>query len=70
MSGSPSVDHLAVAVENWARDMSHQIAPMRENSQHRRNAQLVFDDLMVALAHGFETLAAELAKYRTESLDT
>ena len=68
-SGMSDADHLALAVENWANDLSGQLQTMLENRDHAYGHVEVFENVLKRLSDSLETLGAEMHKFRTETQD-
>ena len=68
-SGMSEADHLALAVENWANDLSGQLQTVLENREHAYSHVKVFANVLKRLSDSLEALGAEMHKFRTETQD-
>lgn len=62
-------DHLALAVENWANNLSGQLRTVLENREHAYGHVDVFENVLNRFSDSLETLGAEMNGFRTETQD-
>ena len=68
-SGMSDADHLALAVESWAKDLSGQLQTVLKNREHAFGHVEVFQNVLTRLSDSLEALGKEMHKFRTEVQD-
>lgn len=59
-------DHLALAVESWAKDLGGQLQTVLKNREHAFGHVDVFENVLKRLSDSLETLGKEMHQFRTE----
>lgn len=67
VSGMTDSDHLALAVENWANNLSGQLRSVLEGREHAYGHVDVFENVLTRFSDSLEALGAEMHQFRTET---
>ncbi|WP_419837033.1 hypothetical protein [Candidatus Poriferisodalis sp.] len=62
-------DHLALAVENWAKDLGGQLQAMMSNREHAFGHVDVFQNVLTRISESLEALSEEMHQFRAEVPD-